>query len=255
MTDYLLFPRLNDLGVLQLMPGEGHPDMSSVDLQIESAPHFISWAATGGRRITANELLGIRKSILAIATSLGFPAGSNQAQRAQFDAECSAFLLEERVIPTGEALRDDVWAYLATILLPDICLWRFPKPPEERFFGGVRNAFQRLWLRARAFDRGPGHPARWELLSVLSEDAMVQVTERPSIASDPRLALLVAECWLRTASKAGKGRMEDIMRSAVRNLRIANEVLYHAALDEKMIEASVLEHFRAAAALAGQIEA
>jgi hypothetical protein len=247
VTDQLLFPRLNDIGVQQLLPADGKIDTSILDLQIESAPPFISWAATGGRRIKTNELLAIRNSVLKIAAPLGFPKGSTQAQRAQFDAECSSFLLESGAIPAGEALRDDVWAYVATVLLPDVCLWRFPSPPKERFFGGVRNTFQRLWLRARAFDRGSSHPKRWELLSQLSEDAMVQITERPSVAADPRLALTIAECWLKTANKAGKSRMEDITRNAVRNLRIANEVLYFAALDERMIESATLEYFDKAA--------
>jgi hypothetical protein len=110
MTEQLLFPRLNDIGVQQLLPAEGKFDAANLDLQIESAPPFISWAATGGRRIKASELLAIRSSILKIAASLGFPRGSTQAQRADFDAECSVFLLEGGIMPTGEALRDDVWA-------------------------------------------------------------------------------------------------------------------------------------------------
>jgi hypothetical protein len=247
MTEQLLFPRLNDIGVQQLLPAEGKFDAANLDLQIESAPPFISWAATGGRRIKASELLAIRSSILKIAASLGFPRGSTQAQRADFDAECSVFLLEGGIMPTGEALRDDVWAYVATVLLPDVCLWRFPDPPNERFFGGVRNTFQRLWLRARAFDRGADHPKRWELLSQLSEDAMVQITERPSVAAHARLALVIAECWLMTASKAGKSKMEDITRDAVRNLRIANEVLYFAALDDISIKSATSEYFDRAA--------
>lgn len=246
MTDQLLFPRLNDIGVQQLLPAGGAISVN-VDLQIESAPPFISWAATGGRRIKTSELLAIRGTILKMATQLGFPRISTQVQRAEFDAQCSAFLLQSGVIPMGEALRDDVWAYVATVLLPDVCLWRFPTPPKERFFGGVRNAFQRLWLRARAFDRGMEHPERWKLLFELSEDAMVQITERPSVGADPKLALTIAECWLRTANRAGKSRMEDITRSAVRNLRIANEVLYFAALDERMLESATLEYFDKAA--------
>jgi hypothetical protein len=73
MTDQLLFPRLNDIGVRQLLPADGKIDTSILDLQIESAPPFISWAATGGRRIKTNELLAIRNSVLKIAAPLGFP--------------------------------------------------------------------------------------------------------------------------------------------------------------------------------------
>lgn len=248
MTEQLLFPRLNGIGVQELFPAAASVDSSNLDLHVESAPVFISWGATGGRRITAKELMAFRTAILKLAETLGFPKRSSQLQRAEFDAACSALLAERGVLPVGEALRDDVWAYLATVLLPDVNLWRFPDPPIERYLGGVRNTFQRLWLRARAFDRGAGHARRWELLSELSEDAMVQVTERPSIASDSQLSLAIAECWLKTAGRIGKTRMEAVTREAVRKLRITNEVLYLAALDSNSIESSTLDYFDKAAA-------
>jgi hypothetical protein len=72
---------------------------------------------------------------------------------------------------------------------------------------------------------------------------MVQITERPSVAAHARLTLVIAECWLTTASKAGKSKMEEITRNAVRNLRIANEVLYFAALDDISIKSATSEYF------------
>jgi hypothetical protein len=248
MTEQLLFPRLNNIGVQELFPVAASVNSSNLDLHIESAPAFISWGATGGRRVTEKELLTLRSVILKLAEPLGFPRHSSQLQRAEFDAACSSLLAERGVLPVGEALRDDVWAYLTTVLLPDVAFWRFPDPPVERFSGGVRNTFQRLWLRARAFDRGPGHAQRWQLLSELSEDAMVQVTERPSISSDSRLSLAIAESWLKTARKIGKTRMEAVTREAVRKLRITNEVLYLAALDSSSIESSTIDYFDKAAA-------
>ncbi len=248
MTEQLLFPRLNSIGVQELFSVAASINSSNLYLHIESAPVSISWGATGGRRVTAKELMAIRAAILKLAEGCGFPRHSSQLQRAEFDATCSVLLAERGVLPVGEALRDDVWAYLATVLLPDVSLWRFPDPPIERFSGGVRNTFQRLWLRAQAFDRGAGHAQRWQLLFELSEDAMVQVTERPAIASDSRLSLAIAESWLKTAGRIGKARMEAVTREAVRKLRITNEVLYLAALDISSIESSTLDYFDKAAA-------
>ena len=50
-------------------------------------------------------------------------------------------------------------------------------------------------MRARALDRGEQHPRRWQLLEELTEDALVQITERPSIGADPVLARAIAEAW------------------------------------------------------------
>ena len=66
----------------------------------------------------------------------------------------------------------------------------------KRFTGGVRNAFQRLWMRGSTLDRGEDRPDRWGLVRALSEDAMVQIFERASISSDARLARAVAEAWV-----------------------------------------------------------
>ncbi len=246
MMFQLLFPRLSNLGAEQLL-AERAFEPSSPDLLTGSAPAFISWAATGGRRISADELKRLRKSILEIAAASGFPESNSQLQRASFDQKCATFLIEQSNIPTGEGLRDDVWAYLTVVLVRDVCIWRFPGPPKERILGGVRNTLQRLWLRGLAFDRGAGHSSRWEFLSILSEDAMVQVTERPSVAANRPLARAIAECWLETSKRIGRSNMENVMRAAVRNIRISNEVILFAALKEEEIRASVREHFQKAA--------
>lgn len=79
-------------------------------------------------------------------------------------------------------------------------------------------------MRGRALDRGVGHPDRWQLLEELTEDALVQITERPSIGGDRILALAIAEAWLRAARHHGKAAMEDIMRRAILRIRIRNEI-------------------------------
>lgn len=79
-------------------------------------------------------------------------------------------------------------------------------------------------MRGRALDRGTEHPERWKLLTELTEDALVQITERPSIGGDRVLALAIAEAWLRAAHHHGKAAMEDIMRRAILRIRIRNEI-------------------------------
>lgn len=106
--------------------------------------------------------------------------------------------------------------------------------------------FQRLWLRARAFDRGEGAHDRWGLVRELTEDAMVQIVERPSIAADRRLASAIAEAWVATLPEAGTGRMEAATRRAVRQLRISNEIICLGALEQAQLDAITREAFAVA---------
>lgn len=157
------------------------------------------------------------------ARAHGFGVPGNRASHARFDTELGASLAEMPLLSSGEALRDDFWTFVGTSLAPDVVYWRFGAA-RARYLGGVRNTFQRLWLRARVLDRGKQHPRRWQLLAALTEDALVQITERPSIGADPVLARGVAEAWLRARRHHGKSAMEPIMRRAALRVRIWNEI-------------------------------
>lgn len=74
------------------------------------------------------------------------------------------------------------------------------------------------------------------------EDALVQIMERPSPASQPRLARAIAEIWVEAQGRLGHGAMEDLTRRAVPRVRMANEVIYLAELPE----AEILKLTRAA---------
>lgn len=189
----------------------------------DDLPSQVRFAATGGSPVPAASLATVRQDLVAIAQQHGFGRQGAEQSHAGFDAETAAWLARSELFTTGEALRDDVWAFVAAVIAPDITYWRFGSS-AERYSGGVRNTFQRLWLRGRALDRGQEHPERWGLLEALTEDALVQITERPSIGGDHVLALAVAEAWLRTTRHHGKGAMEDIMRRAILRIRIRNEI-------------------------------
>lgn len=186
-------------------------------------PDSVRFAATGGTRVSPNQLSTLRTRILQIAQRNGFGNGGGRDGFARFDAEMAGVLNEEPLFTSGEALRDDVWAFVALSLAPDVVHWRFGSA-RQRYLGGIRNTFQRLWMRGQAFDRGAGHPQRWNLLEELTEDALVQITERPSLGGDPVLAKAMAETWIRASRHHGKGAMEPIMRKAALQIRIRNEV-------------------------------
>ena len=186
-------------------------------------PEAVRFAATGGSQVGPNQLEALRDCIVRIGRSNGLGDSSVRNTHAAFDAEVAASLAENPLLQSGEALRDDVWTFVGTSLAPDVVHWRFGTA-RERYLGGIRNTFQRLWIRGRALDRGASHPERWELLAELTEDALVQITERPSLGGDSVVALAIAEAWLRASGRHGRTTMEPIMRRAALRVRIWNEI-------------------------------
>ena len=205
-------------------------------------PAAVRFAATGGTQVTPTQLAALRDTIVEIAQSNGFGIEGADAQFASFDAQMAAALAVEPLFASGEALRDDVWTFVGVSLAPDIVYWRFSSA-RKRYFGGVRNTFQRLCMRGRALDRGAGHPKRWQLLEELSEDALVQITERPSLGGDPVLAKAIAEAWVRASHYHGRGAMEPIMRRAALLVRMWNETRSLADLPSKQLAAILDDSF------------
>ena len=208
----------------------------------DALPEAVRFAATGGSPANRRDLVKLRETVVQRARANGFGARGSATSHARFDAELGASFAEMPLLSSGEALRDDFWTFIGVTLAPDVVHWRFASS-RARYLGGVRNTFQRLWLRARALDRGDQHPRRWQLLEELTEDALVQITERPSIGADPVLARAIAEGWLRASTHHGKSAMEPIMRRAVLRARIWNEIRSLADLPAEALESVLDEAF------------
>ncbi|MCD5991367.1 hypothetical protein KDX30_26145 [Pseudomonas sp. CDFA 553] len=250
-----LLPRLKAHGVeivFEKVRGSHVLTAEATDLVTEYAS-LKSSASTGGTQAD-NVSISIAAELRSIAVSVGFPSQSKQA-RSLFDQKAAIYLALNNDLKSGEALRDDVWAFMTLVLAPDLVIWRFPVKggratedkenvdPLSRFKGGVRNSFQRLWVRGTVLDRGEGHMKRWELIEQLTEDAMVQIFERASIGGNRTLALALAEGWLRTASQIGRGPMENAMRSATKILRLKNQVIDLGCLSPEELDMTVSDAF------------
>ena len=242
-----LFPRLQPAGVdhiLEQTEGDRPPqprDSSQALADIE----MISFAASGGSR-DLNFVDSLAEGIRGCAERHGFPESASQAKRANFDQDVAILLGMQWRLQTGEGLRNDVWAFLTTVMVPDVVAWRFPDQASERFHGGVRNAFQRLWIRGYALDRGEGHQSRWLYLRELTEDSMVQIFERGSLSSEPQLAQAIAASWFETAEVVGRSAMEEVMRSAIKLIRLRNEIVDLGAVGTRECCRQVDELFREA---------
>lgn len=250
MTNVVLLPRLSPIGVATVLreAGPKGPQLNQSASFLAEFRALVSYGPSGGTRVPSAVIIGIAKNLRNLATACGFPGASDAAGRASFDRKAAIALAGMKELQSGEALRDDVWAFLATILTCDVVAWRFPGLAPERFGGGNRNAFQRLWIRGRALDRDEEHPDRWKLVEELSEDAMVQIFERASIAANAGLARAIAEEWVRVASLGRRAMMEDVMRTAMKLIRLRNEIVDLSCLPGDELAAEIGSAFGAAIA-------
>lgn len=152
------------------------------------------YAATGGRRATREELDGLRHAVLQIALEHGYPDPPRAVQRSSFDQMIARLLHEQSSMVPGEAAQRQVWAFLALVLLPDVCVWRWPASADgqylaDRFKGTdlTRHSLARLWTRAHIL-REPHTSDPYGLLAVLGEADLDQIMARRSaLACSPAL--------------------------------------------------------------------
>lgn len=234
-----LYPRLPHVVAEQLV--KVRRSQSIEDLaRVSSTEHpSAAFVPTGGTRVSLQNLTQIQNSIRILAQSSGYPAAFTIKQRQNFDAQCAALLHQQMNISPAEASKNGVWEFFSCVLLPDIVRWRFPgKLPdgteEERFFGGIRNVFRRLWWRAYILqDNTSGNP--YSILAQLGEDELVQIMERPSLAGSPRLAKSTCLVFLRTISVySGISRME-LMRDAQKQLFRLLPLISFDSIDENLL--------------------
>ena len=217
----ILLPRLPEPAATRLL--EEFLGGAGSKFDPHSLPDATRFAPTGGTLVRPGQLQSLRNGLVEKAVTSGFGEDGGTNDFPQFDSAVAAWLADIDYLHDSEALRDDVWAFASIIIAPDIVRWRFGTTPN-RYRGGVRNTFQRLWLRGRILDRGQHAEDRWGLLEALTEDAFVQIFERPSLGADPVLARALAEAWLRASTRFGKNLMERIMRRAALRVRVHNEI-------------------------------
>ncbi|MEL7474628.1 MAG: DUF6339 family protein [Cyanobacteria bacterium J06555_12] len=204
------------------------------------------YAPTGGTHLPESALTDVRVSLLTVAADFGFPHQRTRQQAAKFDSSCAQTLYDELPISPGEAARNGAWSFLTVLVLPDIARWRYPKAGAERFIGGVRNSFQRLWWRAHVLqDRGSDDP--FHLLNELDEDTMVGIMERPGISSNPRLALELGLAAVALTKRVPKGRLEDARRDALKRVRQRAPIVCFDALSDELLRAQISTIFEDAA--------
>lgn len=201
---------------------------------------MVTYTPVGGQRIETHQLEQLRTDILELAREHGMP--NRIIDPSIFEGRGARLVREALPMSANEASHEEVWSYLTCCWLLDVAVWRFgAEADERRFIGNVnRNTFRRLWWRAEIL--GPDID-----LTKLGEDELVNIMERPTIASDRRLARTVAlEFLARVDEGAADSRMQLMREAMKRLLRLTPLVAFQALADHEM--RAVVEHCFTAAA-------
>lgn len=202
------------------------------------------YAPTGGTRVEPGVLVAIREAVVAVAKDNGYPDGGSVSARANFDCLAARVLYELMAIHPGEASRAEVWSFLTCLVLPDVAVWRFPgSENRNRFTGGARNTFQRLWWRSEAL-LDPAHDDPYHLLEVLNEDALVQIMERPILRASGKLARSMARCFGDEVLFASPKARESGFRLCVKKVRQLYPVVDFEFYDEALLDHFIADVFR-----------
>ncbi|MDQ1010579.1 site-specific DNA-cytosine methylase [Streptomyces sp. V4I23] len=234
-----LYPRLLAAQAAPLFAEYRDLPVTELTGRFDTAHESAVYVATGGDRVSAEQLRELREGVLALAKRAGFPHDSDRARNADFDLELAALLHGEMGMVPAEAASRDVWAFLALVLLPDVAFWRYPQPPKDRVLGTdlTRHVFGRLWWRAQLV-RSSDPSAPYDALSILGEGAFDQIyARRAALGGSPHLVRSILRVWNDLDLK-GLNKRETLQDFLKRLLRLAPFVLFdgveEASLDEEL---------------------
>lgn len=197
------------------------------------------YAPVGPPRAPVSHIREIGSGIRTIAAENGFPEKPSQQGARDFDMRTAIHLHEQMRISPNEASRDGAWQFISCVLAPDIVRWRFPGKPatgtaSERFLGGVRNVFGRLWWRAYML-RDDTADSPHQVLEALNEDELVQLMERPTMVGDRRLTLTLAKRFLVAVEDGRSPNRMELMREVQKRLMRLFPIVCFAALPDEVL--------------------
>jgi Family of unknown function (DUF6339) len=220
----------------------------------------VIYTPTGGTRIAPTDLVPLANEIRNTARASGYPGvrgqpihelGRTLTATRDFDISVATLLHQKLAISAHEASRDGVWEFFTSVLLPDVVRWRFPgqgRTVEERFLGGIRNVFGRLWWRAYLLhDTSSDDPYR--LLKFLNEDEVVSITERPLLGFSQRIAQITVRAFMSTLETQAKINRMVLMREAQKYMIRFMTTMRLDAMDDSDLASFIGSVFRKTALL------
>ena len=165
--------------------------------------------------VEESELSEVRKKIVALANELGFPEQLGRQAVRSFDQPAADILYNSIDLVPAEAANGEIWNFLTLALLPDIAAWRYPnvdaKYDFERWLGGDRNVFRKLWWRQATLGK--------TLNEKIGEDEAVGVMERPSLSANPINARAIISAFDEVYKHHTQLARSEVMRLAALHVR------------------------------------
>lgn len=236
----IVLPRIAKHSATELLKDHLSTALTGIAGRMPDLSPTVTFTPVGGQRIEHSQLAQLRNDMLLLAQEHGMPNRIDEPS--VFEGKAARLLRQALPMSANEASQEEVWSYLTCCWLLDVAVWRFGvEADERRFIGNVnRNTFRRLWWRAEIL--GPDID-----LTKLGEDELVNIMERPTIASDRRLARTVAlEFLARVDEGAADSRMKLMREAMKRLLRLTPLVAFQCLTDDQM--RTVVEHCFTAAA-------
>lgn len=224
----IVLPRIARHSAAELLKNHLGKGMAEIAIRMPDLTPTITYTPVGGQRIENGQLEQLRTDILRLAHEHGMP--NRVSEPSVFEGRAARLLREALPMSANEASSEEVWSYLTCCWLLDVAVWRFGVDADERRFTGNvnRNTFRRLWWRAEILGLDID-------LTKLGEDELVSIMERPTIASDRRLARTVAlEFLARVHEGAADSRMQLMREAMKRLLRLTPLVAFQALNDDQM---------------------
>lgn len=241
----IVLPRIAKHSATELLRAHLNSGLAEISHRMPDLSPTVTYTPVGGKRIEQSQLEQLRLDMIRLACEHGMP--DRISEPSAFEGKAARLLREALAMSANEASYEEVWSYLTCCWLLDVAVWRFgPGADERRFIGNVnRNTFRRLWWRAEIL--GPEID-----LTQLGEDELVNIMERPTIASDRRLARTVAHEFLARVDEGAADSRMQLMREAMKRLlRLTPLVSFQALTDDEVREAVELCFTAAAEGLAG----
>lgn len=235
----LLYPRLPSSVAAGLIRTHSMAELNNLRGMSTNQHDAVVYTPVGGTRVTKEQLTALRIMLVNISDQLGWPRPLTQTKGNEFDSLIGIALQRHMQIVPAEAAKDDVWTFIACVLVPDLVRWRFPGTSgmtnRERFLGGIRNTFQRLWWRSYVFYL-PDNEIPYRLLKALGEDEQVQIMERPVLSGNRELARLIASNLLEEINRTNNKvpRMTLMREAAKRLVRKSSVVALDTLLPEEL---------------------
>lgn len=257
MSAYI-FPRLTIGGSHVRRKEMGTAAVDHLEKSVVYKHRMDPGAGRAGQPVPRERLEHIRAGILDISSRVyGYPSNMPSNRVGDWDADVGLWLVEQAAIPLSEARSAEVWSFLCLCVLPDVVAWRWRMDPKlmmsdlknrqlDRFHGGARNTFQRLWLRTHVL-LNPEDTDPVRLIRRMPEDALVQVFERPHLSASPVVARTIVEVGVEMHDCVPSSEREDLHRQAVKLLRARAAVRVLEILSPEALRAVVIKAYHDAA--------